>query len=592
MIKIIINIITVLLVLQNCRTADSGIRENQPKGQNSTEALSSSPKSKKDFLQKIDSSAGETKAQSRMDYAVFLESVNQFDDGVEQINLIIKENPGLKHWQLTDIAYKLGMWKGHQETVSRNYAKALDWYNWAYSFRKNDPKNKENWTLENLIDASSGALKTPLKKDAAVHRCAGVFIDKVSIHETSDGKRYDIENASTPIMKERQILFQSVLRMIIERVTEGGMTLEFRNFDTDSIQLSLKGTDNLKPPLGELFQKLTKEFDSIFPYFDGTGFTGGSWGGGTNYPIITEHYYSHLRGFVQHSASWVDSSAYQVLYHEFFHSIEDIAGITPKHGFFPENRKHFPGWKGRDEYDYFKWHFETGLRKKPWTELNYLKNQKNEEVWPDEFTSRVRSRLDALPYQNKKESGLLVRKGLEIWNQKKDELSASRLMNEALTKNPYRFEALKFLADRAYDKKEYSKAMKYYSQYNDIYYDPNIYLHIGHHYMWVVNDRAKAEEAYLSYLKQFPKTKEEGKFQVYLARVYEEMKDYSNAKKYYEKAYKENQDNAAVPQGCFRLAYILNEVDGNKSEAKKWLDISIQKGYGTEAVEYKKRAGL
>lgn len=80
MIKNLLIFITFLLIFKNCITTNSGIREIQTSGKYDTEIFNSLLKSKKTFLEKIDSSTDETKTQARIDYAVFLESMNQFDD--------------------------------------------------------------------------------------------------------------------------------------------------------------------------------------------------------------------------------------------------------------------------------------------------------------------------------------------------------------------------------------------------------------------------------------------------------------------------------------------------------------------------------
>ncbi|MBI4410664.1 MAG: tetratricopeptide repeat protein, partial [Gemmatimonadetes bacterium] len=57
--------------------------------------------------------------------------------------------------------------------------------------------------------------------------------------------------------------------------------------------------------------------------------------------------------------------------HEFFHILEELAGISPAHGYFPEERRHFPGWTGREEMDYYRWHFRTTLSGVGWKNLNF-----------------------------------------------------------------------------------------------------------------------------------------------------------------------------------------------------------------------------
>jgi tetratricopeptide (TPR) repeat protein len=58
-------------------------------------------------------------------------------------------------------------------------------------------------------------------------------------------------------------------------------------------------------------------------------------------------------------------SSEMVYLHEFFHLWENQYAVAPKHGFSPDRlyteniRVHFPGWEGRGQYDYYRYHFET-----------------------------------------------------------------------------------------------------------------------------------------------------------------------------------------------------------------------------------------
>jgi len=44
-----------------------------------------------------------------------------------------------------------------------------------------------------------------------------------------------------------------------------------------------------------------------------------------------------------------------LLLHEFFHTIERMVGIWPQHGYYEENRHHFPKWHGTNGNDYYFW---------------------------------------------------------------------------------------------------------------------------------------------------------------------------------------------------------------------------------------------
>lgn len=560
-----------------------------------TKARNYAKKTKESYKEKIEKELSGVADQmidkiieTRINYAYYLESVNFFEDGIDQIKEILKEKPSIKHSGFIDIASKLGIWHGHSALLKNDYPLALARYKWARDLRKHDPNNKENLSLEHFIEAVTHVIQTGIKKDAYIHKCAGVFFPRTSIHMVDNGKQVDIETTTTYLMKERQIFLQAGLKLILEHFSDGGFTLDFKNFDTNSGKTKTSGFDDLDPEIGELFHQLSKEYDTILPYWNRNTFE--SYGGSQDYPAIPGHYYTPTRGFVMNSANWCDAYGENIMLHEFFHNVEHMTGISPTHGADPIIRKNFPNWKGKDEYDYIKWHFATTIKKKPWSELNY--KARFNSLWPDHFYKAVREKAMQYKLSDRIESKALSDKGWEEWNKNKNEASATKYMKEAIHIYPLRYEALRFFADRAWDKKNYDSAMGYFQKYWEVKYDPNLYLSLANDFMWGVRNREKARDIYLLFLKNFPKDPEEGKFQVYLGRAYEELKEYENAKKFYLKAVADNPNHPAVGHGCFRLAVIYNEVEKNKAVASKWLEESIKKGNGKESLDYKTQQGF
>ncbi|MBU0955065.1 MAG: hypothetical protein KKI09_06530 [Spirochaetes bacterium] len=61
------------------------------------------------------------------------------------------------------------------------------------------------------------------------------------------------------------------------------------------------------------------------------------------------------KGFVNMAAERLLINAGVISVHEFFHIYENLVNLRPIHGYYQENRAQFPGWQGREEFDYYWW---------------------------------------------------------------------------------------------------------------------------------------------------------------------------------------------------------------------------------------------
>ncbi len=72
--------------------------------------------------------------------------------------------------------------------------------------------------------------------------------------------------------------------------------------------------------------------------------------------------------------------------HEFFHVVENMMHIRPRHGFHNDKRHHFPGWNGRAEINYYIWQFSKNIprilefKSQCWSYLNFHKRYRIRNV--------------------------------------------------------------------------------------------------------------------------------------------------------------------------------------------------------------------
>ncbi len=83
-------------------------------------------------------------------------------------------------------------------------------------------------------------------------------------------------------------------------------------------------------------------------------------GGGGKYYLNQDKQYA-WRGRVYIPSLRMLYNGPHLLVHEFFHTIENMMDIRPRHGYRPENRGQFPEWKGSQEMEYYRWQLEQNI---------------------------------------------------------------------------------------------------------------------------------------------------------------------------------------------------------------------------------------
>ncbi|MDH5654680.1 MAG: hypothetical protein OEZ34_02155 [Spirochaetia bacterium] len=175
-------------------------------------------------------------------------------------------------------------------------------------------------------------------------------------------KKKSINRKMTDAEQRTSGTYMNVLTMLIESMSDGKLSLSWKSVYlsrplTDVILNESK--DEVSPVFNshaefiKQYKKYVDKLDTAYLIWNGP--TGEAKGGSTRIAGVPP-----VRGFVvihpEHSMGiWL---------HEFFHVIENIAGISPSHGYYKPQRKHFPAWKGEtgNQTDYFWWHFQTSVK--------------------------------------------------------------------------------------------------------------------------------------------------------------------------------------------------------------------------------------
>lgn len=166
----------------------------------------------------------------------------------------------------------------------------------------------------------------------------------------------------------RANIAQDCFSRYVEVLTRGRVTCTFERHVHDAVVTDILISTNFFEGTSSLIHKLALDsirpypgmlaslprFDSLLAYWEQGALNGRPTGG--MWPVALGNGRTVTRGYLQFPVSYEWPGT---LLHEFFHTVEDIYHISPRHGFADSVRTKFPGWKGQGQYDYYRWHFET-----------------------------------------------------------------------------------------------------------------------------------------------------------------------------------------------------------------------------------------
>ncbi|HQE59587.1 MAG TPA: transglutaminase domain-containing protein, partial [Spirochaetota bacterium] len=101
---------------------------------------------------------------------------------------------------------------------------------------------------------------------------------------------------------------------------------------------------------------------------------------------------SVMRGYNQITAERISYNGPDLLLHEFFHTIEKLGRVPVQHGYYKENRRNYPEWKGVNGNDYYFWQLSENIPKilrdkfsEDYSSFSFIKK------YPADFTRPVRA---------------------------------------------------------------------------------------------------------------------------------------------------------------------------------------------------------
>ncbi|MDP2957834.1 MAG: hypothetical protein Q8N53_15515 [Longimicrobiales bacterium] len=199
------------------------------------------------------------------------------------------------------------------------------------------------------------------------HSVLALVIRDQDVEIERDGRRVRVHEVINQRQRREAEARLRWLKQVVESLSDGKLSLSFVVADDTT---RYRYEEPTRPAwIGDrsVIGPLIDDFDTmirLWPYGEGRG---SAWSGTVDLRPYADA--APLRGGVhlhpEHS--------YGMWIHEFFHVFEAMAGISPTHGYYDEQRGRFPGWTGpkNAQLDYFRWHFRTTLPRVGWANLNF-----------------------------------------------------------------------------------------------------------------------------------------------------------------------------------------------------------------------------
>lgn len=369
----------------------------------------------------------------------------------------------------------LRIYKTAEKAFSENkHDKAISLFSQVENFLNNKPQYKKYFDHHyrdfSIIEIVKKHRKISKAIPEITHHITAIFINRTNaeingkqLNAQLNSKDYESANISMQITKK-----------YLEVATKGQVTIKYKVINIDSSVTQIEPIskhdkrqtpeiliNSIKPYPSKQINKLSKTTDTFIFYWKHSSddgkikYTGShGWGGASTIPIIPYSVDTPLRGRILISSGLISRPG--TLFHELFHTIEKIYGIKPIHGFRNTERKYFPDWKGKGEFDYYFFQINNILSN------NSLNKFRITQTY--NFNSEYKFKTSLLNNYNKLtkfSQNKSLEKHFEAVNSKKSKQYVKNKYLEALKFNPNFSHALFKVGTQYYFEKKYKQAEKY-----------------------------------------------------------------------------------------------------------------------------------
>lgn len=524
-------------------------------------------------------------------------------------------SPSSNDWWLANGKTLSSFWLGHNAMAEENYSEAVKYYSLAEESYNNNPdfgKWAENsLELKNHREIAEKRNSLGRIRPDYIHKIFVIYIKNTDFNfKGLNGKNIIAQNTISQKEIEKAELIQKVLKAFVESLSDGHLSLEFERKESNStvyeMDVSLWGGvqetripawDSIKPDLGNLFFQ-NRKYDTFLLYWNGdNGVATTANGGGLGFPYIPYFSISALRGFISFPSNWIGETAPMTLLHEFFHNVEAMSGISPTHGFQDGVRKSFPGWTGKGQLSYFKWHFENTLPKvtndptlsaaePTWKNLNW--SNRYPETVTGEVFQKQKDYANQIDSEKLRSAAILVKQANDLFwrDNKKDK--AGILYENAYMLNPYHPDVLRYKAENSHSKGDYINSEKYFATLAELKPELWILKFLVYLQHWKNKKLPDAIMTYDKIISSFPESVIDEVYVNY-SRALIDAGRHEDAIYYLDKGIEVKNSKITPPtpiQSKFWKGYILGEKMNRPKDAYPLVKEAVENGYSDAYTQF------
>lgn len=277
-------------------------------------------------------------------------------------------------------------WLSEIELSKANFKKSLKYLAFANQLIESNPifANKYSFIKEKYPLLKS-YFSHSSQKPKYIHKITVIIINEIKYSDSNINIHHKISSEELKYC----LLSTKTLKSYVEALSMGALSVQIKikywKKPVASLKISNKNkfildTEKLSSKMNHFIGSEIRNTDSFLFYWPSGSKQTAHGGAGKN--IFNKGRNTAWRGLMQIPSIRMPHNGPHLLLHEFFHVVENMAYIRPRHGFRKGIRNSFPSWKGSGELNYYAWQFREKIPailsssrfKKPgWQNMNFMK---------------------------------------------------------------------------------------------------------------------------------------------------------------------------------------------------------------------------
>jgi len=312
----------------------------------------------------------------------YYNDIDDYDNALKVINEGLSIKQDSDKWIFVYQTCRTYYWLGYIAFGSQRWDDALFYFDKIIKLRGNNKAVNDKYTdLEITIDLVKKRKDLGQIRPQYTHKILVFNINETDVDmKNLEGNDVKIKSKLTEQQKKYSRISSNAFRSYIEALSGGKISVSFNTIDVNNpmkklildsssdyeneddavtryLDINYLGTD-----LSRFFYDNANYYDTYFFIWSSQDYNIAN--AGMEFYPVNQKGDTIKRGFIQIPGERFLYNGPYLLLHEFFHVVENIADIFPRHGMRDENRSNFPDWKGSEELDYYYWHFQNTIPQK------------------------------------------------------------------------------------------------------------------------------------------------------------------------------------------------------------------------------------